>query len=325
MYMRLFRRPLITSLIPDMHALQRPSVNYYTEKLYQYSKLAFFYRTIFDGVRSGKASFVLPFVADIKEIYNNLIVLKLLTENALAILFQDILSKDIKLSIQQESIIEIFQKLHAKKIGQWVKMKREPLIEAIYSPLIDLTNDKSLMDKIKNNLTDSDMRNIKENLYSFDFQIMQECMKRLKDLDLHEHYADSVIYTLLASLRDTLVGILFLIHMCLEKQQEKKIDLQIFRLVNLYCKEVLCLTDDESDQCSKIIFDLYEQYKDLITLWVKIDDNQYFLEVGTDCRWIFLSKEGAVPHSISTEDIMRFGGYLKHITYYNKRFIIPRM
>jgi len=113
--------------------------------------------------------------------------------------------------------------------------------------------------------------------------------------------------------------------MCLEKQQEKKIDLQIFRLVNLYCKEVLCLTDDESDQCSKIIFDLYEQYKDLITLWVKIDDNQYFLEVGTDCRWIFLSKEGAVPHSISTEDIMRFGGYLKHITYYNKRFIIPRM
>lgn len=99
-----------------MHALQRPSVNYYTEKLYQYSKLAFFYRTIFDGVRSGKASFVLPFVADIKEIYNNLIVLKLLTENALAILFQDILSKDIKLSIQQDSLIEIFQKLHGKKI-----------------------------------------------------------------------------------------------------------------------------------------------------------------------------------------------------------------
>lgn len=325
MYMRLFRRPLITSSVLDIHTLQRHSVNYYTEKLYQYSKLAFFYRTIFDGVRSGKASFVLPFVADIKEIYNNLIVLKLLTENALAILFQDILSKDIKLSIQQDSLIEIFQKLHGKKIWQWVKLKNDALIEAIYTPFIDLIEDKSMMEKIKNNLTVSDIRNIKENLYSFDFQVMQECMKKLKELELPGQYVDTVIYTLLASLRDTLVGILFMIHMCLEKQQQKKIDLQIYRLVTLYCKEVLCLTEEESDLMSKIIFDLYEQYKNLIGLWAKIDDNQYFLEVGTDCRWIFISKESTSQHIINTEDVMRFWGYLKHITYYNKRFIIPKM
>jgi hypothetical protein len=163
-----------------------------------------------------------------------------------------------------------------------------------------------MMEKIKNNLTVSDIRNIKENLYSFDFQVMQECMKKLKELELPGQYVDTVIYTLLASLRDTLVGILFMIHMCLEKQQQKKIDLQIYRLVTLYCKEVLCLTEEESDLMSKIIFDLYEQYKNLIGLWAKIDDNQYFLEVGTDCRWIFISKESTSQHIINTEDVMRF-------------------
>jgi len=53
--------------------------------LHQYSKNQFFYRVIFDGVRSGKSSFILPYVADAKEVYNNITILKHIDEMAAAI------------------------------------------------------------------------------------------------------------------------------------------------------------------------------------------------------------------------------------------------
>ncbi|MBP7007562.1 hypothetical protein KBB05_02295 [Patescibacteria group bacterium] len=75
---------------------------------------------------------------------------------------------------------------------------------------------------------------------------------------------------------------------------------------------------------SKLIYALYELYLPLIEIWITIDDNQYFIEVGVDCWYIFSTKQEDHHRSITTEDALWFRGYLKHITYYNKRYVTPR-
>lgn len=210
------------------------SINYYTDILFQYSKNVFFYKTIFDGVRSGKASFMLPYVADIKEVQNNATVLRELDQNAIAILLQDMLSKDIKLSIRQESIVSQFQSLHGARISEWIKYNQNTFLELVFGGFDRILTRPVFVPSLIANIETKDIKNIKENLYTLEFWIFADLLEVIGDLDLQSRYADGVILNILATLKDTLVGILFLLHTCLNKQLDKKIDLKIHSLLNSY-------------------------------------------------------------------------------------------
>lgn len=325
MFLRMFRPKVVTAILENTHSSEKPTINFYWDLLFQYSKNAFFYKTIFDGVRSWKASFMLPYVADIKEVYNNEIVLRHFDENAICILLQDLLTKDLKLSIHQTWVVDIFQQLHGEEIWRLIKLDHGTLLQQAYGGLESLLSKPVMVNKLIEYCKKSDIKNLRENLYTFEYWLMKDIISSLKSLDLWLTYSDSIIINVVAILKDTLVGMLFLLHMALQKQLEKKIDLKVYNLLNIYWWDILHLTPELADDLGTIIYRLYSKYEKLIELRIKIDDNQYFLEVGADCWWIFVNKELNTDYQITAEDILWLRGYLKHITYYNKRFITPKL
>ena len=73
---------------------------------------------------------------------------------------------------------------------------------------------------------------------------------------------------------------------------------------------------------------LIEQFGSIFAIFVEFDDNKQFFSIIKE-NWIdFLKKMGKKSDQqkqelFSTEDLLRLRGVLKHITYYNKRYLIP--
>ncbi|HNG97658.1 MAG TPA: hypothetical protein PLW93_05290, partial [Candidatus Absconditabacterales bacterium] len=110
----------------------RESMNYCNTYLHTRNKNAFFYKTIFDGVRSGKQSFLIPYTAQVKEVYNYGYIIEQMHQSSLAIILQDFLTNDIKLSIHQAPIIKQFELLHGQTIQSVIELNQVSFIEQYY-------------------------------------------------------------------------------------------------------------------------------------------------------------------------------------------------
>lgn len=63
-------------------------------------------------------------------------------------------------------------------------------------------------------------------------------------------------------------------------------------LLAIFIRDILLITPPLIvDQIITSLHQLYHIYSPLIELWVKIDDNQYFIDVGVDCWSIFVNKK----------------------------------
>ena len=79
---------------------------------------------------------------------------------------------------------------------------------------------------------------------------------------------------------------------------------------------------------SKLIDTLLEQFGAAFSIFVEFDDNKEFFSILKENRMEFLKKlwkksELEKENSFSIEDFLRLRWVLKHITYYNKRYLIP--
>ena len=79
---------------------------------------------------------------------------------------------------------------------------------------------------------------------------------------------------------------------------------------------------------SKLIDTLLEQFWAAFSIFVEFDDNKEFFSILKENRMEFLKKlwkksELEKENSFSIEDFLRLRWVLKHITYYNKRYLIP--
>ena len=78
----------------------------------------------------------------------------------------------------------------------------------------------------------------------------------------------------------------------------------------------------------KLIDTLLEQFWSAFSTFVEFDDNKEFFPILKE-NWIdfvkkLWKKSDSEKQSVfSYEDLLRLRGVLKHITYYNKRFLIP--
>jgi hypothetical protein len=109
---------------------------------------------------------------------------------------------------------------------------------------------------------------------------------------------------------------------CEESHQK---DYRSDSLIAIYCHTIAQLSWPAAHLLGKIIKETLHTYKDILALRVLLDDNQDYMYIGfnnrstwTEDKDIFLLSE-----SLNDEDIIWFIWYLKHITYYNKRFLIP--
>ncbi|MDR2190251.1 MAG: hypothetical protein LBP53_03530 [Candidatus Peribacteria bacterium] len=63
-----------------------------------------------------------------------------------------------------------------------------------------------------------------------------------------------------------------------------------------------------------------------MTLFAEFDDNKEFFSLLRENRKTFMKGKEAVAYlklGYTAEDILRLRGVWKHITYYNKRYLIP--
>jgi hypothetical protein len=295
----------------------------YRHYLTQYSVNTSYYHYVYEWVRSGKASFTLPYIVDSDEVYANMPMIDLLIQSSLACIMQDTLHKEIKLYPQSKGMIREFKKLYGDRIATHIKSDPAILMSYVMPAL-----DQSYYDLVASETTIAHMR---EALYTIDLHCYHDVLSQLivHEIYVSKYHTHSTIL-IAATLRETLYGVLCM--MALLEQQTKysrtKSEAMIQFLLTSYVIHVLWLQDTATMIiCFDIIYVVYKQVADLLDDVVKLDDNEEFLMMGAEFMNRFLKdKDDPVKAHLAllNEDVVRLRWYLKHINYYNKRYFIPQ-
>ena len=183
---------------------------------------------------------------------------------------------------------------------------------------------------LQNAFTDQDVVRLKNSLYAFDVQLFREVISMLPWKKFQKLYNDTVMLQNLALLRETLFWFLIYYRYLqnIQDQEKEKTKLNLSLLKKVYILHILNWDSSLLSVWSKLIDTLLEQFWSAFSLFVEFDDNKEFFSILRE-NWVeFLKKmwkksELEKENSFSIEDFLRLRGVLKHITYYNKRYLIP--
>ncbi len=328
-FLRLFRKPIIQQMskVDDQLDEKNYTLLYYGWLLYQYGKNVFFYKHTAENVRAGKQKFILPHITNIKNIYSNISLLKSFDETFLATILQDINPKDIRLYIKNKKIIELFKWLIGQEISWMVKTSDSKFIEAVYQDIAKNLEHKEFIKTLKKELTEQDIYRIKENIYNLDFWISKKFCRALSEhkILLKNDYSDLVIVWIFSTIRETLFGFLIYLTYLRDEASKKNINIDTELLIRLYIQDILNIDEYYQHKIAGIINDLQADFNEIIRHRIEIDDNKDYLKIGYDNRIFFSNKSlEDTKKKIISEDIIRFKWFLKNITYYNKRFLMPQ-
>lgn len=169
------------------------------------------------------------------------------------------------------------------------------------------------------------MVNLKDALYKLDFWLSDRLFEKLSSLKLEKEYDDALYLAMLGTIRETFFGLVLLfIH--LEKQEKKLSISKNEILLMLYVREILGIKTKKADQVFDALYATIKELKPILELWIGLDDNKSFFDLIAKNWKSFVGKksESQLWSAFSGEDLLWFRGLLKNISYYNKRFVIPR-
>jgi len=293
----------IQNIVHDPHP-NAYELDLYRHYLTQYSINTSYYHYVYEGVRSGKASFTLPYIVDSDEVYANMSMIDLLIQSSLACIMQDTLHKEIKLYPQSKTMIRMFRSIYGERIATYLKSDPQQLSSYVM-PIIDST----LRDLVCDDVTVARMR---ETLYAIDMHCYHDVLTQLVENSIYQSKYSSYSSILIAgTLRDTLYGLLCMMAMIEQQTKYSKTKSQEMTqfLLTSYVIHVLGLQDTATMiVCFDIIYDVYGQIADLLMEIVKLDDNEEFLMLGAEFISRFLKdKDDAVKAHLAllNEDIVR--------------------
>lgn len=330
-FIKLCRRELLQKIVnsPYTNDTKDSTLYFYGGMLYNYGKNIFYYKYISENVRLGRQRFYLPYKSTSKNTYSNFHILQLFDETNIAILLQDINPKDIRIYSKNKKLVDTFKEIFWKEISKLVKLKDKDCIETAYKNIQELMHKKNLISILQKYITSQDIYHIKENLYNIDFWISSKWYTLLQENKyIVQEYDDAIILGICAQIKETALGILlYLTDLEHEENNSKK---KLFKeiLIETYFNNILHLQlkKEEERIRKEMLENLYNQCKPLLEIIVTLDDNKDFLRMWYESRSFFIENKTSdeIKKKISGEDIIRFKGYLKNITYYNKRFLIPK-
>jgi hypothetical protein len=116
----------------------------------------------------------------------------------------------------------------------------------------------------------------------------------------------------------------------LEEDKKAKKTLVPERMFGLFFGDILGLDVSLAKDFQKIISQLLEEFGFALSLFTEFDDNKAFFSLLWE-NWKDFVKVASpagrndepLNVALSAEDLLRLRGTLKHITYYNKRYLIP--
>ena len=301
------------------------SLHQYWSLLYSYSKNTFFYKYAANNIRSGKEKFYLPFRNTIKRVESNMYLIEQFNQTFISMILQDINAKDIKLYVSNNEIIKTFKKFFAKKIKKYIDIKnKDTFIEQIYKPVDKQLESINIYKAIHKDLNKNDIHCIKESLYTIDFWLAHTIVQKIyhKNIQLSKNYNDINIIGILGNLRETITWFMLYMHYLNEYSKNKNTEI----LYQLYCSDILHIHEEYIPQITETIKESIIEYRDILNKRIALDDNKKFLVIMENNRSRFhkTNKDKDITQSIVGEDIIRLRSCIKHIAYYNKRFIIPQ-
>lgn len=326
-YIRWFYPDILKKLHTQLQQKSRSDGSYYyTWLLKNYGKNNFYYKYAFENIRAGKERFQLPFRASFRETYSNMCIVRLFESSFLAILMQDLLPKDVKMYTKAPKIVGEFWRLFQKKISQLTKKSHKDLITTLYSPYNDFFTQVRYDEILVTPSLKSLDQHIKENMYTLDFWLHQNILERLKPYatKLQEVYSDASIAGVMALLRETLLWFLmYCVYLQYTESDQEKIHINM--LMNFYIVDVLVLSEEFVPMFSNILSGMMIAYVDILKMLYEIDDNKAYFKIAKDNWLTYCAKK--TPEEILSgflgEDVIWYRWFLKTISYYSKRYILP--
>ena len=330
-YFRIYKKFILEDIISSLETNFNWDTFYFIGwLLYLYWKNVFYYQYAFESIKSGKQTFRLPTRPLYKEIYSSPALIHFLNESAFINLIEDLNYKDIKLYVRHSKIIDNFKNMFWESISKVLKSESDEILDFFYKDIFDLLdlNDKYIW--FKEDILESEIKFLKNNLYSLDFWIFKDVINEFianKKL-IKSELTNIILLHVLAILRQTIFGLLILYTYFKEEKKEKNIRLD--DLLKIYYSEVLLLSFDEKlyDFFSKLFNNLLKKYEYFLKIFIKLDDNKEFLKILFENWTEFIDgfKENEeILWFIKWEDVVWFRWVLKNITFYNKRYFIPSL
>jgi hypothetical protein len=333
-FFRFFKWKLIPELIQyfDVHLKSEEAIQISWMNHVLYSKNQAYYQFVNKKVRAWKEKFFVP-ATTIKwdTIKATAFLLKSQDEIALTTLLQDCNPRIWKLYVKNKELLNRFQAQYSQIISPMIKLSQRDFVYNYYEPIFgNFKLWKNVLNILQNALTEQDVVRLKNSLYAFDVQLFREVISMFPWKKFQKIYNDTVILQNLSLLRETLFW--FIIYykylQDLQQQSEWKLKPNLSLLKKIYFSHILNRDESLFTVWSKLIDTLIEQFGTAFSIFVEFDDNKEFFSILKD-NWLeFLTKqwkksELEKENSFSIEDLLWLRWVFKHITYYNKRYLIP--
>lgn len=325
-YLRLYKPDLLGKLLQlyPIFWSSSTTIQFYARYFRLYEKNVFYYQYIFNHVRSGKDSFVLPTTASIISHESNIFIIQLYNESSRSILLQDSYHNDIKLYIKKPEILDTFKDHFGAIISTFLK-DRDLLLKHIYQPYDHIGKKNNVSDSIISSLSDSEISIIKDRMYCLDFWIFEDIKHELMNTGILSHYETPIALGILALLKETIFWCMLYLQYIISSEESHQKDYSSSCLIDIYCQTLLQLQPEHATILTSYLKALLNTYEDIIMPWVLLDDNQDYMYIWFNNRNTRIEQKNKTDLSsyLTDEDIIWYLWYLKHITYYNRRFLIP--
>jgi hypothetical protein len=330
--MRLWKKPLLNEIVwlYDVSSLKQDALGFYGWLLYTYSKNMFYYTYAFDSVKAGKEKFHLPYKSTLREVYSHMHIIKLFDEGFVATVLQDLLSKDLKIYMRDPAMLRMFRHVVLQDgLADSLSMDTQELVEQVYGSLCWLLEKgEMILWLIQAHTTPENVVALKDNLYTVDLWVWLSALRlmRSRDRPLSLVYGDMSIMGIVSVMRDTLFGFLLYVTFLRKHEHPNYTACATQELKRIYCTDVLNVGYDVANIFSEMLEDVMIRYAPLLEAWIAMDDNPKYFQIGYKnwVDYISLRDSGAVIQDVQWEDVLWLRWYLKHATYYNKRYLIPQ-
>ena len=333
-FFRFFKWKLVPELMQyfDVRFKTDQAIQYSWMSHLVYSKNQAYYQFVNKKIRSWKEKFFIP-AGPLKSdsIKATAYLLKSEDEIALSTLLQDCNPRIWKLYVKNKALLDRFQAQYSEMISPLIKLPTNEFVYQYYEPIF--SNFKlweNVLKILQNAFTEQDVVRLKNSLYAFDVQLFREIISMFPWKKFQSLYNDTVMLQHLALLRETLFW--FLIYykylQNIWDKDEEKTKFNLTLLKKVYILHILNRDNSLYTVWSKLIDTLLEQFGAAFSIFVEFDDNKEFFSILKENWMEFLKKlwkksELEKENSFSIEDFLRLRWVLKHITYYNKRCLIP--
>ena len=333
-FLRFFKKGLIPELMQyfNIHLKTSEAIEYCWISHVLYVKNQAYYQFVNKKIREWKEKFFVP-ASPLKTdtIKATAYLMKTEDEISLMTLLQDCNPQIWKLYVKNKALLDWFQAQYSWEISNLIQLPSNEFVYNYYEPIFSYFQLwENILEILQNAFTDQDIVRLKNSLYAFDVQLFREAISMIPWKNFKKIYNDSVMVQHLALLRETLFWFL-IYYRYLQMVQEAdkwKRNLDLSLLKRVYLLQILNWDESLFMVWSKLIDTLLEQFWSTFSIFVEFDDNKEFFGILKD-NWVdFVKKlwkksDSEKQSAFSFEDLLWLRWVMKHITYYNKIFLIP--